>query len=118
MGNHDEIKDPEITDEVIAEAARDAYSFTAYSMAGWMGCVTLLREQGLDPRQVDAFLRSKHMRWAGDQDTVEEYGWHDRGTLERYLNSFEAGGKGYPLSDRELGELVDQTPEPDWAGRD
>jgi len=50
----------------VAAATQDAYSFEAYGEQGWRGCALLLRTRGLDKFEIEAVLRSKHMRWAAD----------------------------------------------------
>ncbi len=48
----------------IAASCADAYSADRY--ASWAGCARLLARRGYDAREIEALLRSKHLRWAGD----------------------------------------------------
>jgi hypothetical protein len=52
--------------ELIAEQTADAYSAGSYGEAEWTKCTQQLLDAGLGEREVEAFLRSKHMRWAED----------------------------------------------------
>lgn len=52
-------------------ATRDAYSYERYGSREWTRCVKLLiQEWAFTPREAEAILRSKWMRWAADSDTA------------------------------------------------
>lgn len=55
--NRYEIKD-------LAEKTSDSYSFDRYR--SWVGVIKLLDKRGLTPREIEAVVRSKWMRWAAD----------------------------------------------------
>jgi hypothetical protein len=48
----------------IAKKTEDAYSFDRYS--SWWMCAKVLLDRGYNEEEVEAILRSKWMRWAGD----------------------------------------------------
>jgi hypothetical protein len=50
------------------EAFQDAYSASRYGKGEWRLCTGYLLGHRLfqSPEEVTAFLKSKHMRWAGD----------------------------------------------------
>lgn len=49
-----------------ADELADAYSTDRYN-GGWSGAIRMLRkEYGWNDREIEAFIRSKHTRWAGD----------------------------------------------------
>lgn len=54
------------TAQEIAEASADAYKADCYGEAEWVNCARELLSRGLTDLEVEAFLRSKHMRWAED----------------------------------------------------
>jgi len=51
----------------IARRTEDAHSHDRYGPTSWRMCVRFLLIRGLDGDQAEAFLRSKHMRWAADE---------------------------------------------------
>lgn len=73
------------------EATCDAYSFDAYSERGWRSAIRMLVKHGLTDRQIEAVLRSKWTRWAGDSATNhskgKRYGRFNGRDLERFINS-------------------------------
>lgn len=56
----------------LAGATRDAYSHDRYGRVEWTECAQLLLDRGLDEEQAEAFLRSKHLRWAADAASTEQ----------------------------------------------
>ena len=83
-----EMTEREIEVEGIMHATSDAYSFDRYTEAGWRECIALLMDEyGADRPRVEAFLMSKHMRWAGDMEPRDdvEHGDYDGETLRSYL---------------------------------
>lgn len=91
--------------QLITDKTRDAYSFERYAPGAWAARALLLLKRGLDAREVEAVLRSKHMRWARDlSDKSSNYTSAD---LERYLvhNNNEAR----IIGKRALRELVAET---------
>lgn len=67
----------------LVERTKDAYSFDRYS--SWKACVRLLNKRGYSEIEIEAVLRSKWMRWAGDRST-NEYGQVTSGDLARFLD--------------------------------
>lgn len=65
----------------------NAFSFDRYGESGWRGAIKVLRKRGLNDLEVEAFLRSKHMRWAGDRDEKRPYGKCNGQTVEEYLRA-------------------------------
>jgi hypothetical protein len=61
---------------------RGAYSFDSYGSDNWMDIIKWLLSQGYTPEETEQVLRSKLMRWAGDQSNAE-YGNH---SLEDFLS--------------------------------
>ena len=83
-----EMTDREVEVEGIAHATADAYSFERYGCEkGWRECIEVLLEHATDRLQVEAFLRSKHMRWAADMEMRDgvDYGDFDGETLRAYI---------------------------------
>ena len=52
--------------EFLFELTADAYSRDRYTDAGWRGSIQKMARAGYSSRQIEAVLRSKHMRWAAD----------------------------------------------------
>ncbi len=50
----------------VAVATTDAYSFDRYGAANWLACCRMLALRGLGAREIEAVMRSKWTRWAGD----------------------------------------------------
>lgn len=89
----------------IAEKTADAYSYDRY--ATWRGCALLLVLRGFNDREVEAILRSKLMRWAGDriQDNKScRYGRIPARAITEYLDDMEKRRAGSVK--REVAELV------------
>lgn len=84
----------------VFQKTKDAYSFNRYAKSAWRGAIQYLRSIGLSDRQIEAVLRSKHMRWAADNSSAE-YGQVPIDAVEDYF-------KRYPefLSRKELTYLV------------
>lgn len=77
-----------------------AYSYGRYNDAAWKANAEFLAARGLDARQIEAVLRSKHMRWAADLLGDE----HLDHAMERYLQEYPR-----ELNERELAQLVEST---------
>lgn len=62
--------------ETLVDKTASAYSFDAYGEKGWRSCIKMLIKRGLTDRQIEAVLRSKWTRWAGDRasDIGKRYG--------------------------------------------
>lgn len=75
----------QMTIKAMAEKTEDSYSFNAYGQSGWNGAIRVLRARGMNDLEVEAFLRSKHTRWAGDSDCTRRYGAFNGKTVEEYL---------------------------------
>ena len=78
----------ELLIKAIALATADAYSHDRYSEEGWKECIHVLLQRTDDRLEVEAFLRSKHMRWAGDMEMRDgvDYGDLDGVTLTQYIS--------------------------------
>ena len=103
----------------IAERTSNAYSFPNYGMTAWRMCTRYLLARGLDSEQVEAFLRSKHMRWAADE-AGNRYGHASSVGLRTYIAYHEAGETPFILKghgtewgegwlEREARELAGET---------
>lgn len=55
-----------MTAKTIVASTQDAYSYDRYGINAWTSATKYLLSRGLTDRQVEAFLRSKHTRWAMD----------------------------------------------------
>jgi len=99
----DDMNSPKLTNAELAEKCGDAYSTDSYRR-GWNGCVKMLRQRGYDDQQVEAILRSKWTRWAGDGSETRRYGYFTSTDLANFLDAMSP-------ADRERGiqELVDGT---------
>lgn len=83
----------------IAERTSDAYSFDRY--ASWPACALMLARRGFTAREIEAILRSKWTRWAGDEANK-----NDRVTskdLARFLDTSFPSKKRF---EQELADLV------------
>lgn len=69
--------------EAFAEELSDAYSTDRYRN-GWSGCIRMLRRHNLNDRQIEAIIRSKWTRWAGDASN-HRYGQITSKDLEKML---------------------------------
>ena len=95
--------DEKLTNHELADKCADAYSTDSYR-GGWNGCVRMLRQRGYDDRQVEAILRSKWTRWAGDGSEQRRYGSYTSTDLANFLDSMSAADLKAGLQD-----LVDGT---------
>jgi len=79
------IKD--VVEEVTTFADRlsDAYSTDAYR-GGWGSCIKALRKRGLNDLQIEAIIRSKWTRWAGDSSESNRYGSYTSSDLIKYMD--------------------------------
>ena len=75
------------TIEIFAKTT-DAYSFSRYSGSGWKSAIRVLKSYDLNDEQVEAFLRSKHMRWAADGDEKRRWGKYNGNTLKDYFKRY------------------------------
>lgn len=92
--------------EYIANQCADAYSFDRYS--SWTAVARVLLKRGWKPIEVEAFMRSKHTRWAGDV-SGKDYGKCTGNDVLRYLENERNMPRG---TQAELDELVDGTWSP------
>jgi len=69
----------------IALMTEDAYSHDRYAFGAWEACAFMLLGRGHTAEGVEAILRSKHMRWAGDACS-KKYGHVTSADLRRYLD--------------------------------
>lgn len=68
----------------IAERTQDAYSFCRYAPGAWEACAFMLLGHGYTEQNVEAILRSKWMRWAGDMSS-NRYGRVNSADLKRFM---------------------------------
>ena len=74
-----------MTHQELAEKCSDAYSTDRYAN-GWLPSVKMLRRRGYNDREIEAILRSKHTRWAGDSSN-HAYGKVTSSDLARYIDA-------------------------------
>jgi hypothetical protein len=70
--------------DAIAQETSDAYSFNRYGATRWRSCCRMLARRGYDAREIEAIMRSKWTRWAGDMSD-SEYGRVNSADLARFL---------------------------------
>lgn len=80
------------TQEIIFNSTKDSYSFDRYSKKGWSDCIKYLLRARLSNEEIIAFMLSKHMRWAGDNDETKQYGELNVETLKKYLSQYPKYG--------------------------
>jgi hypothetical protein len=68
----------------IAEKSLDAYMADTYGKS-WTACAKLLLDMGLNETEAEAFLRSKHMRWADDAQGRGNGSKASSAALRRYV---------------------------------
>lgn len=66
----------------LAERTSDAYSFDRY--ANWTACAAELLRMGYTEAQAEDILRSKIMRWAGD-NSKNRYGRYTSRDMRRFI---------------------------------
>jgi len=86
----------------LATDLSDAYSTDRYHN-GWSGCVRALRTRGYDDRVIEAIIRSKWTRWAGDASS-KPYGRLTSTDLLKFLDKY-----GYTPDSKAVRELVAET---------
>ena len=85
----------------IAEKCADAYSADRY--ASWSAVAKMLAKRGLNAREIEAVMRSKHTRWAGDCSD-HRYGKVTANDLAAYMDD-----KLQHFDAAEIASLVAQT---------
>ncbi len=88
----------------LADKLADAYSTDSYR-GGWNGCVKMLRKRGYNDQEIEAILRSKWTRWAGDSDETRRYGNFTSTTLADFLETMKKHGD----LQKQIDELVEGT---------
>lgn len=100
----------------IAEATQDAYSYDRYTRPGWVGAARKMAAAGYNAQQVEAVLRSKHMRWASD--AAGRSGFTTAADFAKYWEG-EFGGFNTPKAAQEVesltGQKIPTQPEPTGA---
>jgi hypothetical protein len=76
-----------MTIKQISEETIGAYSFDRYGQSGWNGAIRVLKSKGMNDLEIQAFLRSKHMRWAADSDDKRTYGHFNGQTVKEYIEN-------------------------------
>lgn len=90
----------------LIEKTSGAYSFDRYGEDGWRACIRLMLRRGYNEREIEAILRSKWMRWAGDGAKKTRYGHHNSADLARFLDTRLYGQKDMGPGSDEVNELV------------
>lgn len=93
-----------MTIKQLEQATEMAYSYDRYLRAGWRVCISFLLNKGLNDKQVQAWMLSKHTRWAGDFDDKSDYGYFNGLTVKNYIIHNPSS-----ISKDELDMLVDGT---------
>lgn len=91
----------------IAEATSTAYMFDDYGTS-WKRCIRILLGYGLSPKQVEAVLLSKHMRWADDSEGRGNGNKTNSAAFDRYLQSWMMA-KGGQAWQEEVQQLTTET---------
>lgn len=91
------------TVEQMAERLSDAYSTDRYR-DGWRATVRMLRGRGYSDREVEAIIRSKWTRWAGDHSN-KAYGRITASDLAALID-ITIQQRGQRWWDREVRTLV------------
>jgi hypothetical protein len=52
--------------DAVAERTADAFSWDTYGESGWRASCRMLARRGYSAREIEAIMRSKWTRWAGD----------------------------------------------------
>jgi hypothetical protein len=86
--------------EYIANQCADAYSADRYR--SWKSVAMALLKLGWKPIEVEAFMRSKHTRWAGDSSN-NAYGTCSANDVLRHIEDGRCMPRGLQT---ELNELV------------
>jgi len=68
----------------LVDDTEDAYSFERYGKLNWADCINMLDATGFTAQNIEAILRSKWMRWAGDMSD-NEYGHITADDLKKFL---------------------------------
>jgi hypothetical protein len=73
-----------------AQELSDAYSTTRYR-GGWAGCIRMLRRRRYNDTEIEAIIRSKHTRWAGDASDRPDrpYGKLTSTDLAKYIDNYK-----------------------------
>lgn len=91
----------------IDQATSTAYMRDDYGTS-WKQCIRLLLTYGLSPKQVEAILLSKHMRWADDSEGKGNGNKTNSAAFERYLTSWMMV-KGAQAWQVEIEQLTSET---------
>lgn len=85
-----------------AQELSDAYSTNNYA-GGWSASIKMLRRRGYNDQQIEAIIRSKWTRWAGDVSN-KMYGKVTSADLARFLDD-----PRNQITPRAIDELVQST---------
>ncbi len=61
--------------------------YSADRYRSWASVAYALLNLGLNEREAEAVMRSKHTRWAADQDDTHRYGYHPGHIIADYLTA-------------------------------
>jgi hypothetical protein len=92
-----------MTPQELADKCSDAYSADRYNH-GWLPSIKMLRRRGYDDHEIEAILRSKHTRWAGDS-SKHPNGLITSSDLARYIDKYNPA-----RWKQEIAQLVAETP--------
>lgn len=92
-----------MTRQVIRLAARTkgAFSFSNYGLQRWRAAIRMLLRRGYDEREIEAIMRSKWTRWAGDHASGRKgwrYGRTNSADLARFLDGYPKGSLAYDVA--------------------
>jgi hypothetical protein len=91
----------------LAELTQDAYMADAYGKS-WRTCAMVLINMGLGDKQIEAVLRSKHMRWADDSCGRGDGKQTNSAAFERYMHRWITRDGGQVVS-QQIQQLTIET---------
>lgn len=74
--------------ETILRNTETSYSYERYGLDSWKKCIKFLKSLNLNDKEVESFLKSKHMRWAADEFINEDFGNMDIACIINYYNKY------------------------------
>ncbi len=66
----------------------NAYMYKTYGQDEWVKCILFLYDKGFTANQIEEILRSKHMRWANDNEREWET------ASETFINYYSCNSNG------------------------
>jgi hypothetical protein len=86
----------------LALSTSDAYSYDNYGDRGWRAAITMLAKRAYTAQQIEAIMRSKWTRWAGDQASGRKgwrYGRTNGADLARFLDTMRPVDRAQQVAD-------------------